>query len=53
MEAERERARARRAEALLHDPSPQAARGTELRDLNDEVVVRVEEEGETRAEVVR
>ena len=47
------RARIRGAEAVAHDPGPQAAGGAELRDLLEEVVVRVEEEGEPLAEVVR
>ena len=52
VEAERERARVRRAEAVAHDLRPEPARRAELRDLLEEVVVRVEEEGEPRAEVV-
>ncbi len=46
------RALVRRAEAVAHDPRPQATGGAELRDLLEEVVVRVEEEGEALAELV-
>ena len=53
VEAERRRARVRRAETLAHDPGPQPPRRSELRDLLEEVVVRVEEEGEALAEGVR
>ena len=52
MEAEHLRARVARAEALAHEPRPKPARGAELRDLFEEVVVRVEEEGEARGELV-
>ena len=38
--------------ALAHDARPQPPRGAELRDLLEEVVVRVEEEGQPRAELV-
>src|SRR6185369_8814805 len=41
-----------RAEAVAHDRRPQAARGAELRDLFEEIVVQVEEEGEPRSEGV-
>ncbi len=44
VEPQRERAPVAGAESLTHDPRPQAARGPELRDLLEEVVVRVEEE---------
>jgi len=40
------------AEPLAHDPRPQAARRPELRDLLEQVVVRVEEERELRRELV-
>ena len=53
VEAQGERLRVRRAEALAHHARPEAARRPELRDLLEEVVVRVEEEREPRAEVVR
>ena len=53
VKAQRERLRIGRAEPLAHHARPQAARGAELRDLLEEVVVRVEEEREPRAEVVR
>ena len=53
VEAQRERLRVRRAEPLAHDARPQAARRAELRDLLEEVVVRVEEEREPLAELVR
>ena len=52
VEPERERPRVRGAEAVAHDRRPQPAGGAELRHLLEEVVVRVEEEGEPRAEVV-
>ena len=38
---------ARRAESIAHDSRPQTPRGTELRDLFEEIVVRVEEERDT------
>ena len=41
-----------RAEALLHEPRPDAARRAELGDLLEEVVVDVEEEAEARRELV-
>jgi hypothetical protein len=41
------------AEAIAHDPRPQPACGAELRDLFEEVVVRVEEERQALAEGVR
>ena len=53
VEAERQRAWVGRAEAVAHDLGPQAPRRAELRDLLEEVVVGVEEEGEALAEVVR
>ena len=53
VEAERERLRVRGAEAVAHQRRPQPPRGAELRHLLEEVVVRVEEEGEARAELVR
>src|SRR4051794_20720287 len=49
MEAEGPRLGIRRAETLTHDACPQPARGPELRHLLEEVVVRVEEEGEALA----
>ena len=53
VEAQRERLRVRGAEALVHDPRPQPPRRPELRHLLEEVVVRVEEEGQPRPELVR
>ena len=53
VEAERLRLRVRGAEAVAHDLRPQPPRRAELRHLLEEVVVRVEEEGEPRAELVR
>ena len=53
VEAERERLRVRGAEPVAHQRRPQSPRGAELRHLLEEVVVRVEEEGEARAELVR
>ena len=44
VEAQLLRARIGRAEAIFHDPRPQPPRRAELRDLLEEVVVRVEEE---------
>jgi len=41
-----------RAEAIFHQAIPDLARGAVLGDLFKEVVVRVKEEAETRAEVV-
>ena len=41
-----------RFEALAHDPRPQAARGAELGDFFEQVVVRVEEERQLRGEIV-
>ena len=40
------------AEAVAHHPGPDAARGAELGDLLEEVVVDVPEEGQARREVV-
>src|SRR5439155_16223664 len=53
VEAESLRLWVRDPEALLHDARPQAACGAELRYLLEEVVVGVEEERETLAELVR
>ncbi len=53
VEAERERLRVRRAEAVAHQRRPEPPGGAELRHLLEEVVVGVEEEGEARAELVR
>jgi hypothetical protein len=52
VEAQHARARVLRAEAVAHDARPQAARGAELGDLLEEVVVRVEEEAQLRRELV-
>ena len=52
VEAQLLRARVGRAEPLLHDPRPQPPRRPELRDLLEEVVVRVEEERQPLAERV-
>ncbi len=52
MEAKRGRPRVRRPEALAHDLRPQPSCGPELRHLLEEVVVRVEEEGEPLSERV-
>ena len=52
VEAELQRAGIRRPEALAHDVRPQPARGAELRDFLDQVVVRGEEEREPLAEPV-
>ena len=41
-----------RTELLAHDARPHAARGAELGDLFEEVVVRVEEEGQARCELI-
>src|ERR1035438_10797130 len=41
-----------RAEAVFHQPIPDFAGGAVFCDLFEEVVVRVEEEAETRSEVV-
>jgi hypothetical protein len=53
VEAERQRLRAGGAEPLAHDARPQPARRAVLRDLLEEVVVRVEEERQALAELVR
>src|SRR5262245_16899828 len=53
VEAQRGRARVRRAEAVSHDARPETTGRTELGDLLEEVVVRVEEEREALAEAVR
>jgi hypothetical protein len=53
VEAEGLRTRVRGAETVAHDPRPEPARGAELRDLLEEVVMRVEEEREPLAELVR
>src|SRR5438445_460741 len=53
VEPQRARLRVRRAKALLHDPRPEPPRRAELRHFLEEVVVRVEEEREPRAELVR
>ena len=52
VEAQRQRLRVGRAEALGHHARPQPARRAELRHLLEEVVVRVEEERQPRAELV-
>ena len=52
VEAEGLGLRGRRSEAVAHDLRPQRAGGAELRDLLEEVVVGVEEEGEPGAERV-
>ena len=52
VESQGQRLRVRRAEPLAHDPRPQPPCRAELRDLLEEVVVRVEEEGQARTEVV-
>src|SRR3954467_2001648 len=52
VEAEHERARVLRVEALLHRVRPHVARGAELRDLLEDVVVAVEEERQAGREVV-
>ncbi len=46
VEAQRPGARVARAEALFHDPRPEAAGGAEFRHFLDEIVVDVEEEAE-------
>ena len=53
VEAQRLGLRLRRSEALAHDWAQRGAGGAEFRDLDEEVVVRVEEEREPRAERVR
>ena len=52
VEAHEERALVARAVAVAQLARPDAARGAVLRDLLEEVEVRVEEEGEARREVV-
>src|SRR5262245_18526702 len=41
-----------RAEAVLHQPVPDLARGAELGDLLEEIVMRVKEEAESRTKLV-
>ena len=53
VEAQLQRPRVGGAEAVAHDPRPQAAGGAELGDLFEEVVVGVEEERQPLAERVR
>ena len=52
VEAQLLRARVGGAEPVAHDARPQPPRGAELRDLLEEVVVRVEEERQPLAELV-
>ena len=52
VEAHRLRLRALRVEPVAHELRPQLAGGAELRDLLEDVVVAVEEEGEAGGEVV-
>src|SRR6187402_1690940 len=52
MEAQLHRTRIGRAETIAADEGPQPPGGPELGDLFEEVVVRVEEEGESLAEAV-
>src|SRR5205085_10301480 len=52
MEAHEPGARVLRAEAVFGEAIPDLARGAVLGDLFEEIVVRVEEEGEPRAEFV-
>ncbi len=52
MEAHQQRALGSRPVALAHHARPDPPRGAVLRDLLEEVEVRVEEEGEPRREVV-
>ena len=53
VEAKRLRLRIGGAEAVAHDSGPHPPGGAELGHLLEEVVVRIEEEGEARAELVR
>ena len=52
MRAQHHRARVLRAEALLHDARPHAARRAQLGDLLEEVVVQVPKERQARREFV-
>ena len=52
VEAQPQRALVLGAEALAHDRRPHPPRRAELRDLLEDVVVAVEEEGQARGEVV-
>ena len=52
VEAQHRRGLVAGAEALAHDPRPHPPRGAELRDLLEDVVVGVEEEGQARRELV-
>jgi hypothetical protein len=52
VEAQHHRLRVGGAEAVAHRLRPDASGGAELRDLLEDVVVAVEEEGESRRERV-
>jgi hypothetical protein len=52
VEAQHHRLRVLGPEALAHDLGPHPPGGAELRDLLEDVVVAVEEEGQARGEVV-
>ena len=52
VEPERHRTLVLRIEPVPHDPGPQTPRGTELRDLLEEVHVAREEERQARSEVI-
>ena len=52
VEAQHQRARISRAKAFAHDVRPEPARGAVLRDLLEQVVVRVEEKRKPRREFV-
>src|SRR4051794_12844600 len=52
VEAQHRRLRVGGPEAVAHDVGPHLAGGAELRDLLEDVVVAVEEEGQARGEVV-
>jgi hypothetical protein len=52
VEAEHPGARVLGAELVAHDVRPNAAGGAEFGDFFEEIVMRVEEEGEARSEVV-
>ena len=52
MEVQHQRPRLARPEAVVHDRGPHPAGGAELRDLLEEIVVDVEEEGQAGAELI-
>src|SRR6266478_1500815 len=52
VEAQKQRARITRGEAIAHDAGPQAAGGAVLGDLFEQIVMSVEEERKLRREII-